>query len=356
MAGIWTRTGTDWKPAAPQTFPDEATLHEIVAENPQLLPLAGSPRLIVLGREVGLANGFVDVLAVETSGRPAIIEVKLARNSEARRAVVSQVLAYAAFLRGYAVEELQRGPLDGPLQRLGFTSLEEAVEGQDQEGAVDFDSFRTSLQRYLNNGQFRLVLVLDDVSSELERIVGYLDSVTMPGLTIDLVTVSVYEVGGTQVALPQRISPDPDAATETERPRPTGRLSDGPQAFIDSVADISGPDRKVFDDLIAWATEVEQMPNVRLASYVGIGADRITLLPRLIQENAGLITIWNDNGRPYISLWRSVFERRAPDAIGEVEDLIAPKTIGQGNTLAEFNSQVLAALKRAYEEAAGGNT
>ncbi len=354
MAGIWTKAGTDWKPAAPQPFPDEATLQEMVAENPNLLPLAGSPRLIVLGREVGLANGAIDVLAVETSGRPAIIEVKLARNSEARRAVVSQVLAYAAFLRGLAAKDLEQGPLNGPLQRLGYTSLEEAVEGQDQEGAVDFDSFRASLQRYLNNGQFRLVLVLDDVSSELERIIGYLDSVTVPGLTIDLVTVSVYEVGGTQVALPQRISPDPDAATETEKPKPTGQLSDGPQAFIESVAGISGRDGEVFNSLIAWARDVEQLPNVRLWSYVGTGARRITLMPRLIQENAGLITIWNDNGRPSVSMWRSVFERRAPNAIGQVEDLIAPIAIGQGNSLAEINSEVLAALKRAYEEAAVG--
>jgi len=328
----------------------------MVAENPHLLPLAGSPRLIVLGREVGLPNGAIDVLAVETSGRPSIIEIKLARNSEARRAVVSQVLAYAAFLRGFAAKDLERGPLNGPLQRLGYASLEEAVEGQDQEGAVDFDSFRSSFQRYLNNGQFRLVLVLDDVSSELERIVGYLDSVTEPGLTIDLVTVSVYEVGGTQVALPQRISPDLDAATEAEKPKPTGQLSDGPQAFVESVAGISGPDGEVFNGLIAWAKDLEQLPNVRLWSYVGTGARRITLMPRLIQENAGLVTIWNDNGRPSISMWRSVFERRAPNAIRQVEDLIAPVAIGQGNSLPEINSEVLVALKGAYEEAAAGSS
>ena len=66
---------------APQSFPDEATLHGLIRENPQLLPLAGSPRLTVLGSEVQLGNGSADILAVEPSGRPVIIEVKLGRNS-----------------------------------------------------------------------------------------------------------------------------------------------------------------------------------------------------------------------------------------------------------------------------------
>jgi hypothetical protein len=44
-----------------------------------------------VGREVPLGGGYADLLAVEASGRLGMIEVKLARNSEARRAVVAQV-------------------------------------------------------------------------------------------------------------------------------------------------------------------------------------------------------------------------------------------------------------------------
>ena len=87
-----------WQLGSPQAFQDEATLHRLIEENPQLLPLAGSPRLTILGSEIQLGTGYADILAVESSGRPTIIEVKLASNPEARRAIVSQVLAYAAFL------------------------------------------------------------------------------------------------------------------------------------------------------------------------------------------------------------------------------------------------------------------
>ena len=48
--------------------------------------------MVVVGKEVALGNGYADLLAVEPSGRLVVVEIKLARNAEARRAVVAQVL------------------------------------------------------------------------------------------------------------------------------------------------------------------------------------------------------------------------------------------------------------------------
>ena len=355
MAGIWTSTGTDWKPAAPQPFPDEATLQEMVAENPHLLPLAGSPRLIVLGREVHLGNGKVDVLAVEASGRPAIVEVKLRKNPAARRAIVAQVLAYAASLQEFNLESLEQGPLLGPLEKIGYASLEKAVEGQDQESAVDLADFRVSFQEHLNTGQFRLVLVLDDVSSELESIIGYLDTVTIPGLTIDLVTVKMFEVGGVQVALPQRISPDSSRAAATAQPpgvlKSKARTYDGPDAFAESVQSVSEKDREVFQQLIGWANDIIKLQNVRLFSSISPTGNVFMLHPRLTADNAGLVSIANNSGKLYIQFWRHKFESLAPNSLNEVQRLIAPKEIGQGNEVSDITPELLAALTRAYEEA-----
>lgn len=39
-----------------------------------------SPRLTLLDRQVGLGSGFADLLAMESTSRLAIIEVKLAGN------------------------------------------------------------------------------------------------------------------------------------------------------------------------------------------------------------------------------------------------------------------------------------
>lgn len=356
MTGIWTNSGEKWEWGKPRAFEDEATLHELIKENPQFLPLSGSPRLVVLGSEIQLGNGYADILAVESSGRPAIIEVKLERNPEARKAIVSQIIAYAAFLQGFSIEDLERGPLHRFLADAGHTSIFDAVKAQDQEGAVDADSFTASLQDYLQRGNFRLVLVLDDVPTELERVVAYLDAITVQALTIDLITLKVYEVNGAQVALPQRVSPDLSASVPSEGSRPAtsrGKLTDGSDVFRASIEETTGETRKAFDDLIAWAEGLASLPNVRLSTYMGVEGERFTLLPRIMPDNAGFVTIWNDKHQPYISVWRTVFERRAPKALESVEQAVQPGRIGQGNVLKEITPEILEALTQAYLEANG---
>jgi len=41
MTAIWQNDGTGWRLLAPTGFPDEQTLHSLVEEAPQILPLAG---------------------------------------------------------------------------------------------------------------------------------------------------------------------------------------------------------------------------------------------------------------------------------------------------------------------------
>ncbi|MFZ2176471.1 MAG: hypothetical protein WAW17_21025, partial [Rhodococcus sp. (in: high G+C Gram-positive bacteria)] len=92
MNAIWMQAGDGvWKPAPSAPYENEAALHGMVMGTPELLPLSGSPRITVVGREITLPmSGRADVLAVEADGRPIIIEVKLNANNEARRAVVAQ--------------------------------------------------------------------------------------------------------------------------------------------------------------------------------------------------------------------------------------------------------------------------
>ena len=202
---IWTNDGTGWQLLATTGFPGEAALHTLVEQAPQILPLAGSPRLIILGREVLLGNGYADLIAVEPTGRLAIIEVKLARNAEARRAIVAQVLTYAAYLNGLDPGILERDVLGRHLRDRGYADLVGAVAANDQMGSFDATSFSEGLAASLSEGRFRLVLVLDDAPEELVRLIGYLEVVTADRLLIDLVTVASYRIGDSEVIVPQRV-------------------------------------------------------------------------------------------------------------------------------------------------------
>jgi len=316
-----------------------------------MLPLAGAPRLTMLGREVRLGAGAADLLAVESSGRLVVIEVKLAVNAESRRAVVAQVLSYAGYLQGLDPDQLESEIL--ARQPGGPTSVLAAVEAADQQHAVDPAAFREGLARSLAEGSFRLVIVLDSAPDELVQVVGYLQSVTEK-IDIDLVTVTAYDVGGSQVLVPQRVEPGrrvrelSDAQVDA---RQSGTLSPGSAEFRAAIAEAPASLREPLGRLADWADALEREGLVKLASFrsrQGI----TTLLPRLAADNAGLVSIAIDNRTAYMQFWRSVFERRAPQSIAAVQAALGAE-LRQGNATHSFPQPLLEAITHGYREAAG---
>lgn len=207
MTAIWEKADSGWKTLVPAGFPDEKALHGLVEDAPELLPISGSTRLTIVGREVPIGSGFADLVAVEPDGRIVIIEVKLAKSSESRRAVVAQVLSYAAFLQGTGRESFEQDLAGAYLQAKGWPSLAEAVRASTQDAAFDAEALAAGIERSLVLGAFRLVLVLDDAPPELVRLVGYLELIG-EHLVIDLITVTSYDVGGRRILVPQRVEPD----------------------------------------------------------------------------------------------------------------------------------------------------
>lgn len=353
MTAIWQHDGTEWQLAATTGFDDEKALQALVDEAPQMLPLSGSPDLVVIGREVQLGSGFADLLAIEADGRPAVIEVKLARNAEARRAVVAQALAYAAFLNELDTATFEQSVVARHLLARGWATLEEALSQADQSGAFDPARFREGLDQAFANGSFRLVFVLDDAPMELVRLVGYLESVTEL-LTIDLITVDAYEIGGSKVLVPQRVDParvPKESVRQPLRARTVAaeRSTAGADEFEHGIEGVPEPHRERLARLVAWARQLEAEGLARLTSFKGTNGD--TLLPRLVPDNAGLVTVWNQNG-PVLYFWRSVFQRRAPKSLPRIEALVAPAQVGQGTAVREISDELVDALTDAYREAA----
>lgn len=349
MTAIWTNPGSGWTLLAPTGFPSERELHDRIEAAPQMLPLAGDPTLTMVGREVALGGNSADLLALEPGGRLVIIEVKLRRNAEARRAVVAQALSYAAFLHGMDPDQLERDILGRHLRDRGYGSLLEALEANVQEG-VDAEALRDGLLESLKRGEFRVVLVLDEAPTELVRLVGYLEAIG-DHLVVDLVTVAAYDIAGTQVLIPQRVEPERQYIEDPAPPRPPrdeGYLSDGSVDFAAAISNAPETSRDDLQRLCRWAEDLEQQGLARLATYHGKG--RMTLLPRLPDENVGLVTIWNDNGAS-LQLWRSVFDRRAPQSLPRVEEILG-MTLGAGKVTRSLEPEVLSAVTAAYREAA----
>ena len=345
MALIWTNTRDGWNQGSPKEYTDEAELHRLIEENLRMLPLDGSPMLTFLGSEVYLGYGYADILAVESTGRPVIIEVKLA----ARSGIVSQILYYAAFLRGKSLASLER-QISNLAKGSEHPTIFEAVQAQGHISVDDTESFNSSLQDHLERGDFRLVFALDGVSAELERIVAYLDSFTSE-ITIDLVTIEIYEVNGTQVAVPTRISPDLDAAGDIANPQAFAtRSTPGAKVFRDSLSGLHASSREKFDKLISWAESVADLPNMILSTSTYSSA-QVGLILSTVQPGFMMTSVHNVKGEPRIAVWRAGLEHHAPNSIKSIEKAIAPEKIGYGNYIGEITSEVLDALTEAFHEA-----
>lgn len=350
MTAIWQSQDGRWTPLTPAGFPDEKTLHDLVAKDPQLLPLSGSPRLIVIGREVRLGSGYADLLAVEPDGRPVIIETKLRNNAESRRAVVAQVLAYAAALHGMSAEQFERDVL---VKALDGRTLHDVVRESAQEESLAAPEFAASLSAALREGTFRLVLVLDQAPADLVRIVGYLEAVTS-GLSVDLVTVALYNLGDQRIVVPQRVEPErqqPESLEARSGRARQGDLMPGIEPFRAQLATVPNDRRPALERLAQWAQRLADEGLAEVWTYFGKRGETL-LLPRLLPDRVGLVSLWRwTDDSASISVWRSVFERRAPKSIERVESLIAPVPLGKGNSINDVPDELLAALYDAYLEA-----
>jgi hypothetical protein len=354
VAAIWRRQDEEWQRLLPAGFPSEEKLHDLVEGAPGLLPLSGDPSVVVLGREVALGPGYADLIAVEPDGRAVILEIKLGRNSESRRAVVAQLLTYAAYLKGLDVPDLE-AVLRPHLDKVEAASILDLMRGSDQSAEVEDVEFADGLAESLASGAFRLVLVLDEAPSELVQLVGYLESIS-GGVIIDLITVSAYEAGGEQLLVPQRVDPEHPGEQAPARARGPARRSgkarrevDGSEAFEEAISRARESDRAELRRLLAWARELEEARLATLRTVFGDGREVLTVWVR--GEKAGLVSICNDDG-VYLSLWRSVFVRLAWDRIEFVEEIVG-EPIGQGSTVRNPPEALLGVLTDAYDDAAG---
>lgn len=358
MVSIWQNDGTTWKLLSPKGFSSESTLHSLIENAPRMLPLSGDPRLVIVGREVYLNGNYADLIGIEPDGRLSVIEVKLSTNAEARRAVVAQVLTYAASLsrldRGYLEQTL----LAAYLKPRGFESLLEAVTSEDQTGQIEATRFNDAVDDNLGSGSFRLVLVLDAAPPELVRLVGYLGSVT-ERLIIDLITVSSFDVKGSQIVVPSRIDPAIDEVRSVASPNDHHKkpssfsaiASDGSEIFVKMIERAPVEKRADLHLLADWAGMLSAEGLVEISTTQGV--DRWVLNLRIPGDVVGLVSIYNQKGAS-ITLYRSVFEKRAPGSIAHVEQALAPKMLGQGNSTADISQGLLNALADAYREAKGG--
>ncbi|MBR0660487.1 PDDEXK family nuclease [Neoroseomonas oryzicola] len=174
----------------------EAWLQDRLFENPDLL-LAGDVDPLFhefrpLAKELLLDGGTraIDLFGISPLGGVVLVEVKLGRNSEARREIVAQALEYAGALRRLGYDGLERqllGQRSGVLTPSGPATIYEAVGAP---AGIDPAAFAEAVDHNLHLGRVLLILALDTVPPSLRLLVD--DLRALPGLPFE---IGIVEIG-----------------------------------------------------------------------------------------------------------------------------------------------------------------
>jgi len=245
MTRILLMEGGQIRPVESTRFLLEARLHDYLEQFPELLPFEDvedhPPRIKVIGREVGVPSGSIDLLLLDSSGRVTIVETKLARNPEVRREVIGQIVEYASYLTQWSYDQLEREAVRY-FAKTGKTvaSLHEAIAELGE--AVLREDFASQVEENLRRGRIRLVVAIDELVESLRSTVNFLNAFS----SFDIVVLQLRDFElepGRHVFMPSvfgyKPAPPPSRIWERER-------------FLQQVAQKYPANHEVMEKLIAF--------------------------------------------------------------------------------------------------------
>ena len=191
------RANQAWRRPQVGRYTEERALQELLLESPSLIPGVGGAAVV---DELHVAVGSVDLVAVEPSGAITLVECKLAANSEARRAVVGQIVSYASALRQLSYEQF-----DARFHQRGGRSLSDSAQAIARDADVEWDdeAFRAAVNNNLAAGSFRLVIAVDAITDELKGIVEYLNTHTTSEVEMLAFELGYVADGDVEILLPR---------------------------------------------------------------------------------------------------------------------------------------------------------
>jgi len=190
-----------------EQYESETFLQELLEKYPQLL--AGKQinesdprRWLLICREAGLpaeegggSRWAIDHLFLDQDGIPTIVEVKRSSDTRIRREVVGQMMDYASNAVVYWPIEKINSMFEKTCGDNNNIDPDEKLAefiGPEQESDIFWEKVKTNLQA----GKIRMLFVADEIPSELQRIVEFLNEQMDPA---EVLAVEIKQFTGDQL-------------------------------------------------------------------------------------------------------------------------------------------------------------
>jgi hypothetical protein len=167
--------------------PDEQTLHDRMRESPGLIPIEDfdlEGPVLVVGQEVSLASGRIDLVCLTRGGELLLVEFKTGPQNPDFRHALAQVVDYGSDLWEMSVDAFEnsvvRRYLTGPYCTdpaiKGAVTLDDAITRAWQDDDLDVSRLRARLAEVLIKGDFHFVVVAQRFTPAMEQTVRYLNA------------------------------------------------------------------------------------------------------------------------------------------------------------------------------------
>jgi len=149
----------------------------------------------------GSYKWYLDHLFLDQDGMPTLVEVKRSTDTRIRREVVGQMLDYAANAVAYWPAESIRSQFEERCTERAIDPEQELRERLDRD---DSEQFWQSVRTHLKEGKVRMLFVADEIPSELQRVVEFLNE-QMQEAEVLAVEIKQYVGGGHKTLVPRLI-------------------------------------------------------------------------------------------------------------------------------------------------------
>jgi hypothetical protein len=194
--GIWRVADQGLKRLQPSNIDFEKDLEDWIEQDPELLEQG----LEIVGRQLHVEGGYLDLLGINPQGQWVVIELK---GQDTDRNALTQALDYASCIATMPWDELQH-KLDGYLEKKD-SSIEELIGAQGLDG---------------EQGEIRDVIIYvvgTGSSPGLNRMVDYLSGVH--DLPITLVSYQVFQIDGGHKVLVRELTEPEETVREVSKAR-----------------------------------------------------------------------------------------------------------------------------------------
>lgn len=204
---ILTRTKSEkaWKLVESAAYEGEKELQALLAESPSLISIQdvreGASPLVVAVREFPLPlTNSLDLLAFSANGDMTLIECKLASNPQIKREVIGQALEYGGQLWQMSYEDL-----DAKIRIRAGKPLAELMREALGETIWDEEAFRENVESALSEGSFILMIIVDQVTDELSRIIHFVNNCGRPAFSFAALEMRRFQSETTEMLVPRVI-------------------------------------------------------------------------------------------------------------------------------------------------------